>query len=150
FVALGLVAAVGTAVVYWIGGNLAISGTLTVGTIVAFAIYVGQIYQPLAQMTNARVDLLTALVSFERVFEVLDFPPAISERPGAVDLERPAGEVRFEHVWFRHPPGAAISLQSLEAPGTPGRDEPSDWILHDVSFTVAPGGTVALVGPSGA
>jgi ATP-binding cassette subfamily B protein len=150
FVALGLVAAVGTAVVYWIGGNLAVSGVLTVGTVVAFAMYVGQIYQPLAQMTNARVDLLTALVSFERVFEVLDFPAAIGDRPGAADLVEPRGAIAFEHVWFRHPPGAEISIPSLEAPGTPGGDEPSEWILRDVSFAVDPGQTVALVGPSGA
>ena len=150
FVALGLVAAVGTAVVYWIGGNLAVSGALTVGTVVAFAIYVGQIYQPLAQMTNARVDLLTALVSFERVFEVLDFPAAIADRPDAVALEQPKGRIQFEGVWFRHPPGSLVSLPSLEAPGTPGGDEPSEWILRDVSFAVEPGQTVALVGPSGA
>jgi ATP-binding cassette subfamily B protein len=150
FVALGLVAAVGTAVVYWIGGNLAVSGVLTVGTVVAFAIYVGQIYQPLAQMTNARVDLLTALVSFERVFEVLDFAPAIADRPGAVALDRPSGRIEFDRVWFRHPPGTEVSLPSLEAPGTPGGDAPSEWILRDVSFAVEPGQTVALVGPSGA
>jgi ATP-binding cassette subfamily B protein len=150
FVALGLVAAVGTAVVYWIGGNLAVSGALTVGTMVAFAIYVGQIYQPLAQMTNARVELLTALVSFERVFEVLDLPPAITDRPGAIAVTAPRGRVVFDRVWFRHPPGEQISLPSLEAPGTPGGDAPSDWILRDVSFTVEPGQTVALVGPSGA
>ncbi len=150
FVALALVAAVGTAVVYWIGGNLAISGAISAGTVAAFALYVGQIYQPLAQLTNARVDVLTALVSFERVFEVLDFPPAIVEAPDAVVLGRPEGRVTFDHVWFRHPPGAQISLPSLETPGTPPGDEPSDWILRDVSFSVEPGQTVALVGPSGA
>jgi ATP-binding cassette subfamily B protein len=150
FVALGLVAAVGTAVVYWIGGNLAVSGALTVGTVVAFAIYVGQIYQPLAQMTNARVELLTALVSFERVFEVLDFPASIADRPEAIELPARSGRITFEDVWFRHPPGEHTSLPSLEAPGTPGGDAPSDWILRDVSFTVEPGQTVALVGPSGA
>ena len=80
FVALGLVAAVGTAVVYFVGGNLAISGTISIGTVVAFMMYVGQMYQPLAQLTNSRVDVLTALVSFERVFEVLDFP-AVDRRP---------------------------------------------------------------------
>jgi ATP-binding cassette subfamily B protein len=150
FVALGLVAAVGTAVVYLVGGDLAISNTLTTGTVVAFMIYVGQMYQPLASLTNSRVDILTALVSFERVFEVLDFPASIADRPGAVDLVEPVGRVEFEHVWFRHPPGNQVSIASLETPGTPGGEEPSEWILRDVSLVVEPGETVALVGPSGA
>jgi ATP-binding cassette subfamily B protein len=150
FVALGLVAAVGTAVVYLVGGNLAISGTISAGTVGAFAIYVGQIYNPLAQLTNSRVDILTALVSFERVFEVLDFPASIADRPGAVDLVDPKGAVELDHVWFRHPAGRDSSIVSLEAPGTPGGEEPSDWILRDVSLRVEPGKTVALVGPSGA
>jgi ATP-binding cassette subfamily B protein len=150
FIALGLVAAVGTALVYWVGGTLAVSGAISAGTVAAFAVYVTQIYQPLAQLTNARVDVLTALVSFERVFEVLDLAPAISERADAPPLTAPAGRIEFDHVWFRHPPGRAVSLESLEAPGTPGGDEPSEWILHDVSFTIEPGETVALVGPSGA
>ena len=150
FVALGLVAAVGTAVVYLIGGNLAVSGTLTAGTVAAFVVYVGQIYQPLAQLTNARVEVLTTLVSFERVFEVLDFPPAITDAPDAGTLNDATGRIEFDRVWFRHPPGREISLASLEAAGTVGSTEPSDWILRDVSFTVEPGETVALVGPSGA
>jgi ATP-binding cassette subfamily B protein len=144
------VTAVGTAIVYLIGGNLAVSGTLEVGTVAAFVLYVQQLYQPLAQLTNSRVDVLTALVSFERVFEVLDFPPAIAERPGAVDLVDPEGRVELDHVWFRHPPGREVSLESLEAPGTPGGEHASDWILRDVSLTVVPGETVALVGYSGA
>lgn len=150
FVALGLVAAVGTAVVYWIGGNLAVSGTLTTGTVAAFVLYVGQMYQPLVQLTNARVEVLTALVSFERVFEVLDLPPAIADRPGATELVAPRGHVELDRVWFRHPPGDRVSLPSLEAPGAAGGPEPGDWVLRDVSFTVEPGRTVALVGPSGA
>ena len=157
YVVLGLVGAVGTAVVYWIGGNLAISEALTVGTVGAFVIYVGQIYQPLVQLTNSRVEVLTALVAFERVFEVLDLPPAIADRPGAVDLAEPRGRIAFEHVWFRHPPGSAVSIPSLEAPRPPSAEEPAvptgsteEWILRDVSFVVEPGETVALVGPSGA
>ena len=150
FVALGLVAAVGTAVVYLVGGNLAISGAITTGTVGAFMLYVGQMYQPLAQLTNSRVDVLTALVSFERVFEVLDFPPLIADRPGAIALTEPQGRVELDHLWFRHPPGREVSLASLETPGTPGADDPSDWILRDISLTIEPGETVALVGPSGA
>jgi ATP-binding cassette subfamily B protein len=149
-VALGLVTAIGTAIVYWIGGNLAVSGTISSGTLAAFAAYVALIYQPLAQLTNSRVDVLTALVSFERVFEVIDFPAAITDRPGAIDLVEPQGRVELDHVWFRHPPGREVSLESLEAPGTPGADEPSDWTLRDVSLVVEPGDTVALVGASGA
>jgi len=149
-IALGLVTAIGTAIVYWVGGDLAVSGTLEVGTVAAFVLYVQQLYQPLAQLTNSRVDVLTALVSFERVFEVLDFPAAIADRPGAVDLVDPEGRIEFDHVWFRHPPGKLVSLPSLETPGTPGGEEPSEWILRDVSIRVEPGETVALVGPSGA
>ena len=155
YVVLGLVGAVGTAVVYWIGGNLAISGTLTIGTIGAFVMYVGQIYQPLVQLTNARVEVLTALISFERVFEVLDLAPAIADRPGAVDLAEPEGKIVFDHVWFRHPAASAVSIPSLETmTGTTDGPQPlagaSAWILRDLSFTVEPGETVALVGPSGA
>ncbi len=125
FAALGLVAAVGTAIVYFVGGNLAISGTIGVGTIATFAVYVSQIYQPLTQLANARVDVLTALVSFERVFEVLDFPPLITDRADALDLVAAhagdtagagiaAGTVTFDHVWFRHPSAAVTSIRSLE------------------------------------
>jgi ATP-binding cassette subfamily B protein len=149
-IALGLVTAIGTAIVLWIGGDLAISGTIKVGTLAAFVLYVDQIYQPLAQLTNSRVDVLTALVSFERVFEVIDFPAAITDAPDAVDLVDPKGRVELDHVWFRHPPGRDVSLESLEAPGTPGADEPSDWTLRDVSLVIEPGETVALVGASGA
>jgi ATP-binding cassette, subfamily B, bacterial len=150
FVALGLVAAVGTAVVYLVGGNLVISGTLSIGTVAAFVIYVTQIYQPLTQLTNARVDVLTALVSFERVFEVLDFQPLVTNRPRAVDLVAPTGRVELDHVWFRHPPGAVTSLPSLEEGVLATDEEESGWILRDVSLAVEPGELVALVGPSGA
>src|SRR5215218_4593899 len=150
FAALGLVAAIGTAIVYFVGGNLAISGAIGVGTIAAFTVYVSQIYQPLTQLANARVDVLTALVSFERVFEVVDFPPLIADRPGAVDLVEPVGRVEFDHVWFRHPAAAVSSIASLEEATAATDVEESDWILRDVSFAIAPGELVALVGPSGA
>jgi ATP-binding cassette subfamily B protein len=149
-VALGLVAAVGTAVVYYVGGRLVISGAMTIGTVAAFVIYVSQIYTPLTQLTNARVEVMTALVSFERVFEVIDFPPLIADRPGALDLASPRGRIEFEHVWFRHPPAALASLASLEEGALEPPGDASEWILRDVDFAVDPGETVALVGPSGA
>jgi ATP-binding cassette, subfamily B, bacterial len=151
-VVLGFVAAAGTAIVYWVGGDLAINGTLTGGTVAALLVLVGQLYQPLAQLTNARVDVLTTLVSFERVFEVLDFPTAIVDRPGATALTGVQGAVAFDGVWFRHPDPATVSLPSLEGgvAGTPPPRDSDEWILRDVSFSVPPGETVALVGPSGA
>src|SRR6266540_2938671 len=130
FVALGLVA--------------------SVGTVAAFAVYVTQIYQPLTQLTNARVDVLTTLVSFERVFEVLDFAPLVVDSPGAVDLVAPKGRVELDHVWFRHPSAAVTSLPSLQEGVVDDQEEESGWILRDVSLTVEPGELVALVGPSGA
>ncbi|MGH2786248.1 MAG: ABC transporter ATP-binding protein [Actinomycetota bacterium] len=153
FVLLGLVAAVGTAVVYYVGGRavLADPEAFTSGTLVAFALYVTQLYSPLTQLTNARVDLMTAFVSFERVFEILDMPHAIADRPAATPLERPAGRVTFDAVSFRYPTGAQASLASLEE-GLPAQHEDSmpTYVLEDVSFEIAPGRTVALVGPSGA
>jgi ATP-binding cassette subfamily B protein len=150
FAALGLVAAVGTAVVYYVGGRLAIDQTIQAGTVAAFVIYVGQIYSPLTQLTNARVDVMTALVSFERVFEVLDFPALIVEKPGAVDLVDPRGRIELRHVWFRHPPAELASLPSLEEGPAGVDDEPAAWILRDVNLTIEPGELVAIVGPSGA
>ena len=151
FVALGLVAAVGTAVVYFVGGNLAISGTISTGTVVAFMIYVGQIYQPLAQLTNSRVDVLTALVSFERVFEVLDFPRARSPTSPARSTSSTRGRGRVRPRVVPAPAGrSGRRSPSLETPGTPGGDEPSEWILRDVSLQRRARRAVALVGPSGA
>jgi ATP-binding cassette subfamily B protein len=152
FVALGVVSAVGVAAVYGIGAQMVISGTITLGTLVAMAAYVTRIYQPLNDLTSARVDLMTALVSFDRVFEVLDAPNAIEDRPGAVDLVAPRGAVEFDHVSFAYPAATAVSLASLEAPGA-GQELPSDApavVLRDITLGIAPGQAVALVGPSGA
>lgn len=156
FVALGLVAAVGTAVVYWVGGRMVVSGALTVGTVVAFAAYTTQIYQPLAALTNARVEILTAFISFERVFEVLDLPHVIADSPEATELTQQRPGVTFEDVWFRYPPPGESTLASLSAaqPENPRPYERSGdhdgFVLRDVSFTAKPGELVAIVGPSGA
>ncbi len=150
FAALGFVAAVGTAIVYYVGGRLVISNAITIGTLGALTLLVAQIYQPLTQLTNARVDVLTALVSFERVFEVLDFPALVAEKPGAYDLVNPTGRIEIDHVWFRHAAPADTSIPSLEEGVTELDTEPSEWILRDVSLTVEPGEMIALVGPSGA
>jgi ATP-binding cassette subfamily B protein len=148
---MGLVAAVGTALVYWLGARMVISGSFTPGTIVAFSMYVTRIYMPITSLTNARIDLMTAVVSFDRVFEVLDTPPAITSRPGAVDLDRPAGRVEVDDVWFRYPSGASVSIASLESEtAAPLSTEPSEFVLRGVSFTAEPGQMIALVGPSGA
>jgi ATP-binding cassette subfamily B protein len=151
FVAMGLVGAIGTALVYWLGARMVLSGAFTIGEIVAFSIYVTRIYMPLTSLTNARIDLMTAFVSFDRVFEVLDTPPSIADRPGAHDLLQAKGRVQVEDVWFRYPAGTSVSIASLEGDGNaPLSDQASDWILKGVSFTAEPGDMVALVGPSGA
>lgn len=149
FVALGLVGALGAAAIYGIGAHLVVDGTITAGTLVALATLVGRVYQPLTGLTNARIEVITAFVSFDRVFEVLDAPVAITERPGAVDLPAPRGEVVFDDVWFRYPPASAVSIPSLEAAGVLHGTDPDVDVLRGVSFSVAPGETVALVGASG-
>ncbi len=147
--ALTLVAALATALVYGVGGHLVISGAVSVGTLLALAALLGRLYGPLTALSNVRVDVMTALVSFERVFEVLDLQPNIQERPGAVELSETAATVEFRDVSFRYPGADEVSLASLETvAGVDGRA--SSEILHSVSFTVDEGQMVALVGPSGA
>ena len=148
FVALGLVGALGAVAVYGIGAQLVVSGDITSGTLVALAALVARVYMPLTALSNARVELLTSFVSFDRVFEVLDAPVAISDRVGAYDLTAPQGRIEFDHVTFRYPPAASVSVPSLEAPGAPTGDPDRD-VLRDVTLTVAPGETVAIVGASG-
>ncbi len=152
FASLGLVGALATALVYLVGGWLVIGDTsdIQVGTVVALGLYVTQLYGPLAQLSNARVDLMTALVSFERVFEVVDLPRPIEDAPDAVELTHPIGRVPFDHVWFRFPAASGSNLASLEGPSAEHGDDASDWILRDIDLDVAPGAMIALVGRSGA
>src|ERR671913_764218 len=147
FTALGLVASLATALVYGVGGSLAIDGILTVGTLTALAGLLGQLYGPLTQLTNLRIDVMNALVSFDRVFEVLDLKPAIRDRADAVPVAGPPS-VAFDHVSFTYPSAAETSLASLESIASLDQ-RPNTEVLHDVSFVAAPGATVALVGRSG-
>ncbi len=150
FVALTLVASLATAITYGIGGRLAAERSLEVGTLVALTAYLSRLYGPLTALSNVRVDIMTALVSFERVFEVLDLPPMIVDREDAVTL--PAGApaaVELRGVGFRYPSAEEVSLASLESVAVLDNSIPSQ-VLHDVSFRVEPGQLVAVVGPSGA
>ena len=144
---LGLVAALATALVYGVGGSLAIEGVLTIGTLTAFAGLLTQLYGPLTQLTNLRIDVMNALVSFDRVFEVLDLVPMIRDTEDAGSVEGPAS-VSFEHVSFSYPTAGQVSLASLESIASLDQ-RPSGEVLHDVTFSVAAGQTVALVGRSG-
>jgi ATP-binding cassette subfamily B protein len=149
FIALGLVAAIGTALIYWVGGELVISGALTIGTLVALGTYVTRIYTPLTSLTNARVDLMTAFVSFDRVFEVLDTPNPIQDRPGAVDLVDPAGSIELDDVWFTYPTGSEAQVASLETPGALPENADGSPVLKGLTATMPAGSMTALVGPSG-
>ena len=149
FTALTLIASLATALVYGVGGVLTIDGSLTVGTLVALAALLGRLYGPLTALSNVRVDIMTALVSFERVFEVLDLKPMIADRDDAVALPVGPASVRFDQVSFSYPRAEEVSLASLEAVAR-SDSAPSGEVLHDISFEVEPGQLVALVGPSGA
>ncbi len=151
FVALGLVGAIGTAAIYGLGALMVVDGDISTGTLVALAALVTRVYQPLTGLTNARVDLMTSMVSFERVFEVLDAPEAITEKPGAFDLVRPRGAVAFDDVTFRYPPAADSAIASMEQnAGLGGESDPDVDVLQGLSLSIAPGETVAVVGASGA
>ena len=149
--ALGLVGAIGTAAIYGIGALMVVDGELASGTLVALAALATRVYQPLTGLTNARVDLMTSMVSFERVFEVLDAPEAIQEKPGAIDLVAPRGGVEFDNVTFRYPPAVESAIPTMEQnAGLGGDTDPDVDVLHGLSLTIAPGETLALVGASGA
>ncbi|MGD8553874.1 MAG: ABC transporter ATP-binding protein [Anaerolineales bacterium] len=172
FLAISVVSAVGTALVFWVGGNLVLRGSFSIGTIVAFSTYLTGMYGPLMALTNARVEFATSMVSFERVFEVLDLPQEITDKPDAVPLERVQGQVRFEDVSFSYleNQGATPGLEEVRrftwrtygyVPPAKRKDgddkQPAEveaaeikYALRDISFEIQPGEVAALVGPSGA
>ena len=173
FVLIGLVSVIGTALVYWVGGHLVLEGVFTIGTIVAFGAYLTQLYGPLQALTNAPVDFATSMVSFERVFEVLDLPLEITDPPETIRLEAVRGELAFEEVTFRYEMRPEALLSDVERVGRvdnvravfsgdalgDGRrvardprpaSQAREAALDGVSFTIQPGQLVALVGPSGA
>ncbi len=148
-VALLTTASLATALAYGWGGVEAVHGVYQVGTVVAITLYLTRLYAPLTALSNVQVDIMTTLVSFDRVFEVLDLEPTIVEAPDAVDIPRGRATVEFSHVNFRYPRADEVSLASLENVAELERGE-SPEILHDITLTIAPGSMVALVGPSGA
>ncbi|MGP0019336.1 MAG: ABC transporter ATP-binding protein [Candidatus Sulfotelmatobacter sp.] len=149
FTALLVMATCASAVVYGWGGVLAVRHLLDVGTVVALVSYLARLYAPLLGLSNVQVSIMTALVSFERVFEVLDLPPMISEKPNAVAIPSGPARISFDHVSFRYPSAAEVSLASLESIGVPDT-RTQQTVLQDISFEVEPGQLLALVGPSGA
>jgi ATP-binding cassette subfamily B protein len=156
-IAITLMAALFTAVVYGVGGNLVVRGTFEFGTLVALAQLLTRVYGPIGSLSNVQVQVMTALVSFDRVFEVLDLEPLIKEKPDAAvlparDAAGAAPDIRFDRVSFRYPTASEVSLASLEsiAGKLPERTDAAAGVLHDVSFAVPGGKLTALVGPSGA
>ena len=160
FISLTLLASLATAVVYGVGGKLVISGAFQVGALVALAGLLQRLYGPITSLSNVQVNVMTALVSFDRVFEVLDLKPLIEDRSDAVPLvlagegngSGPAADVAFDHVSFRYPAASEVSLASLESIALPApeRTDANQGVLHDVSFTAPARQLTALVGPSGA
>jgi ATP-binding cassette, subfamily B, bacterial len=162
FIGLTLLASLATAVVYGVGGSLVVHGAFQIGALVTLALLLQRLYGPITSLSNVQVNVMTALVSFDRVFEVLDLRPLIQDRPGAVPLvlagqrsgqaAGPAADVIFDHVSFRYPAASEVSLASLEsiALPQPERTDANLGVLHDVSFTAPAQQLTALVGPSGA
>jgi len=150
---VALLAALVTALVYGVGGTLVIDGVFQVGTLVAFIALISQLYGPLNDVSSLPLEFVTALVGFDRVFEILDLEPLIAERPAAYPLAQTpeAPGVEVEGVWFRYPGADQVSLASLEPAALPAPERPDDaWVLRDVTFQVPAGKLTALVGPSGA
>ena len=161
FVTLTLLASLVTALVYGLGGTLVINGTFQIGTLVALTTLLGRVYGPIASLSNVQISVMTALVSFDRVFEVLDLKPLIDDRPDAEVLpalvpgdggQPAAPEIQFDDVSFRYPSASEVSLASLESIALPAPERPASaaGVLHDVSFSAPSGQLTALVGPSGA
>ena len=149
FIALTSVAAIATAFAYGIGGHLALNGTVTVGTLLAITALLARLYGPLTALSNVRIDVMTALVSFERVFEVLDLQPMVSNKDGAQELAKKIPSIEFKNVFFSYPRPDQISLASLESAAKEEFIE-SGEVLKNVTFTVPVGSFTAIVGPSGA
>ena len=149
FVAMLLVASLAQALTYGLGGWLAVRGEVSAGTVVTLALLLTRLYGPLTALSNVRVDVMSALVSFDRVFEVLDLRPGIAEKPDAVPIPPGSGRVEFRDVRFRYPSADQVSLATLEDVAVLDRTENAP-VLEGVDFTVEPGQMVALVGPSGA
>jgi len=159
FMALGVMSALGTAIVFWVGGVMVINDVLSVGSVVAMSFYLANLYGPLSGLSNARVEFATSLVSFERVFEVLDLPLEVPEPAHPVSMNGARGAVEFDDVWFSYGEGGSDGLESVrrfswmgvtEGEDAAQRQVADDWALRGVSFHVNPGELVALVGPSGA
>ncbi|MGQ0847647.1 MAG: ABC transporter ATP-binding protein [Actinomycetota bacterium] len=158
FATLGLVSAVGSAAVFWVGGYMVIRDQITLGTVVMFTALLGQLYGPLSSLTNSRVELATSMVSFERVFEVLDMGSELAE--GTVALSAIEGDLAFDHVFFRYQSEAPVGLEAVRRFGrratpfeeglVPQQVSSREWALEDISFSISKGELTALVGPSGA
>lgn len=150
FTAMVLVGSLATALVYGMGGNSVINGSLTLGTLLALSALLGRLYGPITALANVRVDIMTSLVSFERVFEVLDLQPMVKDKLDARELDRGGVSVEFTNVDFKYPSASEVSLASLESVAQPESRATEELTLKDISFQANPGDLIALVGPSGA
>ena len=160
FLGLSISGAIGTALVYWIGGYMVLQDALTIGTIVAFAAYLARLYGPITSLSNVQVAFISSIVSFERVFEYLDLPVEIADKPDAITLQTVSGKIKFDNVSFSYltetsseenpNDGDENSLPESGRDELPGKIKSRFWALQNLSFEIEPGQLIALVGPSGA